>query len=156
MKKSLRSTFLFLLFNFAALAIGGLFTGNGVSSEWYQHLAKAPWTPPGWVFGAAWTFVMICFSFYMGHLWVSAGVHKKLVFQWYAYQLLLNIAWNPVFFYAQSIDMGLLVIVGLLLNVLLIAIKFNHIQKGWTLAILPYLLWLCIATSLNAYILLNN
>lgn len=30
MKKSLRSTFIFLLFNFAALAIGGLFTGNGV------------------------------------------------------------------------------------------------------------------------------
>lgn len=156
MKKTLRSTFLFLLFNFAALAIGGLFTGNGVSSEWYQNLAKAPWTPPGWVFGAAWTFVMISFSFYMGHLWVNAGKHRKLVFRWYVSQLLLNIVWNPVFFYAQSIDMGLLVIVGLLLNVLLITIKFSRLQKGWTLAILPYLIWLCIATSLNTYIFLYN
>jgi translocator protein len=99
---------------------------------------------------------MISFSFYMGHLWVNAGKHKKLVFRWYVSQLLLNIAWNPVFFYAQSADMGLLVIVGLLLNVLLITIKFSRLQKGWTLAILPYLIWLCIATSLNAYILLYN
>lgn len=156
MKKSIFSTFLFLLLNFAALAIGGLFTGNAVSSEWYQNLAKAPWTPPGWVFGAAWTFVMLSFSFYMGRLWVNAGKHKKLVIRWYISQLLLNIAWNPVFFYAKSIDMGLLVIVGLLLNVLLITFKFSRIQKRWTLAILPYLLWLCIATSLNAYILLYN
>lgn len=53
MKNSIISTTLFLLLNFAGLAIGGLFTGNAVSSEWYQNLAKAPWTPPGWVFGAA-------------------------------------------------------------------------------------------------------
>lgn len=37
---------LFLVLNFAALAIGGLFTGDGVPSEWYQNLNKAPWTPP--------------------------------------------------------------------------------------------------------------
>jgi tryptophan-rich sensory protein len=95
MKKTL-PTLTFLLLNFAALAVGGLFTGNGVSSEWHQNLDKAPWTPPGWVL--------------------------------------------------------LLVIVGLLLSVLLIAIKFSRIQKSWTLAIVPYVLWLLVATSLNAYI----
>ena len=42
---------IFALLNFGALAIGGLFTGGGVSSEWYASLNKAPWTPPGWVFG---------------------------------------------------------------------------------------------------------
>jgi tryptophan-rich sensory protein len=42
--------------------------------------------------------------------------------------------------------------VGLFLSVLLLAIKFSRIQKAWTLAIVPYLLWLIIAISLNAYI----
>jgi tryptophan-rich sensory protein len=46
---------IFLALNFAALAIGGLFTSKGVSSDWYAGIAKAPWTPPGWAFGAAWT-----------------------------------------------------------------------------------------------------
>ena len=56
---------IFLVLNFAALGLGGLFTSKGVPSDWYQHLNKAPWTPPGWAFGFAWTLIMICFSFYM-------------------------------------------------------------------------------------------
>ena len=43
----------FLILNFLALAVGGLFTGKGVPSEWYVNLARAPWEPPGWVFGSA-------------------------------------------------------------------------------------------------------
>ena len=57
-------TIIFLLINFAGLFIGGLFTGEGVPSDWYQNLNKAPWTPPGWVFGFAWTTIMICFSLF--------------------------------------------------------------------------------------------
>ena len=36
---------LFLIINFGGLFIGGLFTGEGVPSDWYQNLNKAPWTP---------------------------------------------------------------------------------------------------------------
>jgi tryptophan-rich sensory protein len=151
MKKTL-PTLTFFLLNFAALAVGGLFTGSGVSSEWYENLNKAPWTPPGWVFGAAWTLIMVCFAFYMGQLWVNAAKHKGLLLRTYGIQWVLNVAWNPVFFYFQKVDIGLLVIVGLLLSVLLITIKFSRIQKSWTLAIVPYVLWLFVATSLNAYI----
>jgi hypothetical protein len=43
---------LFLIINFGALGIGGLLLGNPATNEWYQSLNKAPWTPPGWVFGA--------------------------------------------------------------------------------------------------------
>ena len=55
----------FIILNFGALAIGGSFTADGVASDWYQNLSKAPWTPPGWVFGAAWTFLMMCYSIYL-------------------------------------------------------------------------------------------
>ena len=151
MKKTL-PTLTFFLLNFAALAVGGLFTGSGVSSEWYENLNKAPWTPPGWVFGAAWTLIMVCFAFYMGQLWVNAAKHKGLLLRTYGIQWVLNVAWNPVFFYFQKVDIGLLVIVGLLLSVLLITIKFSRIKKSWTLAIVPYVLWLFVATSLNDYI----
>ena len=31
---------LFLIVNFGALALGGLFTGSGVASDWYQNMDK--------------------------------------------------------------------------------------------------------------------
>ena len=52
----------FLGLNFGGLALGARFTGPGVNSEWYQTLARAPWTPDGWVFGTAWTLIMVTFS----------------------------------------------------------------------------------------------
>ena len=70
---------IFFLLNFGALGIGGFFTGPGVSSEWYQNLNKAPWTPPGWVFGAAWTTIMICFSIYMAFAWEKIENRNLLI-----------------------------------------------------------------------------
>ncbi|HET6270965.1 MAG TPA: TspO/MBR family protein, partial [Arthrobacter sp.] len=35
-------------------ALGSLVTLNNVNG-WYASADKAPWTPPNWVFGAAWT-----------------------------------------------------------------------------------------------------
>ena len=86
---------LFLLINFAALGAGSFFTGDGVVSDWYQNLNKAPWTPPGWVFGAAWTTIMICFSLYMAFAWEEVKNKNGLLIA-YILQLILNIGWNPV------------------------------------------------------------
>ena len=88
---------IFLVINFSALALGSLFTGKGVPSDWYINLNKAPWTPPGWVFGAAWTIIMICFSVYMAMLWETVD-NKKMLILAFGAQFLLNVAWNPVFF----------------------------------------------------------
>ncbi|NRA92357.1 MAG: tryptophan-rich sensory protein, partial [Psychroserpens sp.] len=55
----------FAVINFSALGLGTILMGNGATSSWYQQLNKAPWTPEGWVFGAAWFTVMLCFSAYM-------------------------------------------------------------------------------------------
>jgi benzodiazapine receptor len=88
---------LFLVLNFTALAVGGLFTGKGVSSNWYQNLNQAPWTPPGWVFGFMWTLLMICFAIYMAYL-ISTKMNRKKIILLFAIQWVLNVAWNPVFF----------------------------------------------------------
>jgi tryptophan-rich sensory protein len=87
----------FLVVNFTALAIGGLATKNGVSSDWYAQLNKAPWTPPGWVFGAAWTSIMVCYAIYMAYAW-EIQLDKKHVLLLFIAQWILNVLWNPVFF----------------------------------------------------------
>lgn len=70
---------LFLALNFGALALGGIFAGQGAVSDWYDGLQKAPWTPPGWVFGFAWTTIMICFSIFMSMAWEKINNKKKFV-----------------------------------------------------------------------------
>ena len=146
---------LFLLLNFGALAIGGFFTGPGVSSEWYSTLNKAPWTPPGWVFGAAWTSIMICFSLYLVLLWPEVESKGRLIIL-FVLQWILNVSWNPVFFHFHQAGFGLLIIASLTIVVGIMLLQYWTDLKNWSVLLAPYFLWLLIATSLNAYIYINN
>jgi len=145
---------IFLALNFGALAIGGIFTSKGVPSDWYVGLAKAPWTPPGWVFGAAWTTIMICFGIYMMYAWQIIE-DKKLLIVLFAVQWILNVAWNPTFFYSHNVLAGLLVITMLTALIGFILFFYWSELKLKSTLIVPYLIWLFIATSLNGYILLK-
>lgn len=148
-------TVLFLLLNFGALAIGGLFTGQGVPSDWYAELNKAPWTPPGWVFGFAWTAIMLCFSVYMAQLWPKVENRNRLLLL-FSVQWVLNVSWNPVFFSLHQTALGLVIITGLTVLMGYFLLHYRSLQKAWSLLVLPYVLWLMIATSLNGYIVLFN
>lgn len=142
---------LFLILNFGALYLGSLFTTEGVSSNWYQELLKAPWTPPGWVFGAAWSLIMICFSIYLAYLY-SLLESWKIITILFAVQWFLNVSWNPTFFYFREIVLGLVIITLLLILVHIFLFKYYKILTWKSIFILPYAIWLWIATSLNAYI----
>ncbi len=144
---------LFLVLNFGALALGGLFTGKGVVSDWYRQLNKAPWTPPGWVFGFAWTSIMVCFSFLMAQLTKEKEQFYPIVFL-YTIQWALNVSWNPLFFAWHLTGWAMICIFLLLLSVS--AFLFFTSKPIQVVLLLPYVLWLCIACSLNAYILLRN
>lgn len=146
---------IFLVLNFAALGIGGLFTGKGVPSEWYNELNKAPWSPSGWVFGFAWTTIMICFAVYMAYAWNKVA-DLKLLAVLFTIQWVLNIAWNPAFFYFHQVSLALILIISLLVLVGYFLVNYWSDLKIYSLLILPYFVWLLIATSLNAYILIKN
>ncbi len=152
--KHWQKVILFLIINFAALGIGGLLQDPGPMGDWYQSLNKAPWTPPGWVFGAAWTLIMVCFSFFMAYLSNIEQRNKLIVL--FSIQFFLNVIWNAVFFSHHMMGLSLVIIAALTL--LVGFFLFNYAQDLKTKAILiaPYFIWLCIATSLNAYALLNN
>lgn len=146
---------IFLALNFGALAIGGLFTGEGVPSEWYINLNKAPWTPPGWVFGAAWTTIMVCFSVYMAYAWKKVGKQNFLIIL-YAIQWVLNVSWNPVFFYFHQVRFGLIIITALTVLIGHFLYQYRASMKLKSILLLPYFVWLLIATSLNGYIYFYN
>ena len=143
---------IFLIINFGALGIGSWLMNNGPKSEWYMNLNQAPWTPPGWVFGVAWTAIMICFSIFMGYLYFKTPSREVLIL--FSLQFVLNVIWNFIFFNQQLIGTGLITIVLLTILMFYFFFRFNNFQVRYLL--LPYIIWLCIATSLNGYIFFNN
>ncbi|SFN61724.1 TspO and MBR related proteins [Bizionia echini] len=146
---------LFLVINFGSLAIGSWLMGDGATSSWYTNLNKAPWTPPGWVFGAAWTFIMICFSVYLSYLFKD--YKSPILIGVFTSQVILNIAWNFLFFNQHLVFMALITIVLLTLIVFYFFFTYRmDAMNSWRYLLLPYMIWLCIATSLNLYVLLYN
>lgn len=152
--KYFKTFIVFLVINFAALGIGSLLMNNGPQSQWYTSLNQAPWTPPGWVFGVAWSTVMVCFSFYMTTLYLKIPNTKVIVL--FIFQFVLNVIWNYIFFNQHLKSLGLIVIIALTIIVALFMLTYKNDLKQQTLLMLPYLVWLCIATSLNAYIVIHN
>ncbi len=152
--KQLRLTILFLILNFGGLAIGSWLMNNGPLTDWYTNLNQAPWTPPGIVFGIAWTLIMICFSIYLGKLFLDSNSKKmKIIF---LIQFILNVSWNFIFFNQHLVLVGLITITLLTSLLFIYFFKLSNKVGNYKYLLLPYMIWLCIATSLNLYILVHN
>ncbi|MCK0114508.1 TspO/MBR family protein [Gelidibacter sp. F63206] len=152
--KFLKPLFVFLILNFGALGLGILLMGNGPTSDWYTSMKQAPWTPPNWLFGIAWTFIMLCFSFYMAFLYLKHPTNKVITL--FVFQFILNVAWNFIFFNQHLIAFGLITIIALTFVITAFLVTYFRLLKTYSLLIFPYFIWIYIATTLNLYILINN
>lgn len=154
-KKTLLNFLIFLVLNFAALGIGSFLMGDGAQSGWYLSLNKAPWTPPGWVFGAAWTTIMVLFAYYMAVL-LDRHDNDRYVLVVYGIQWVLNVLWNPLFFNMHWMSTSLVVIILLAGLIWYMLGRFVYCTRGHTVLLAPYAIWMVIATSLNAYAVFMN
>ena len=68
-------------------------------NDWYNKLIKPAYNPPGWVFGPVWT-VLYCAMGYSSYriLTLPDTCDIKLPMVAYGSQLVLNMAWTPIFF----------------------------------------------------------
>jgi len=153
-KEKIKYLILFLFINFGGLGLGSWLMNNGPMTSWYLNLNKAPWSPPGWVFGFAWTSIMVCFSIYLMSLFTKNYNNKKRFL--FIIQVVLNVSWNYIFFNQHQVLFALIIII--LLSALIFYLFFTYLneQKKISYLLLPYMIWLCIATSLNLYILIHN
>ena len=152
--KFYKSFILFIIINFSALVIGTWLMNDGPQSEWYINLNQAPWSPPGWVFGIAWSSIMLLFSAFMTYL-VQVDRSKKVLIL-FGVQFVLNVFWNYLFFNQHLIILGLLNILFLTFLMFYFLVTYKHKLKKKRFFVLPYCIWLIVATSLNLYIALYN
>ena len=152
--KITKAIFLFLLINFGGLAIGSWLMNGGPTTLWYTTLNQAPWTPPGIVFGIAWTTIMVLFSIYLGILFQDENTKKNKIL--YGIQIILNVSWNFLFFNQHLVLLALINILFLTAIVFYFFFKGSKKTTKVKYLLLPYMIWLCIANSLNLYILIHN
>jgi translocator protein len=130
--------------------IGSLFTFKAIPG-WYAGLKKPRFTPPNRVFGPVWTMLYILMSIAVFLIW-QTGLktdYAIMVFSLFWIQLAFNIAWSIVFFGAKSQIGALFIIVCLWLLILAVIITALRVATAASLLLLPYLLWVSVATYLN-------
>jgi tryptophan-rich sensory protein len=137
--------------------IGSLFTTPAITT-WYARLQKPFFSPPNWVFGPVWTALYILMGISL-YLILQKGVEKRAVRQGVAIfsaQLAVNAIWSFAFFGMQSPQNGLITILVLLALIITTIVLFWRISKPAAVLLVPYVCWVCLATALNAMILVLN
>lgn len=118
-----------------------------INSAWYASLDKPPWTPPSWVFGPVWTVLYILMGFAAQRV-LSIGGSLRM----FSLQLVLNLAWSPIFFGAKNPEAALVILYLLNVTALLTTHSFWKTDRIAGMMMLPYIAWLGVATSLNTWI----
>lgn len=137
-----------------AVILGGLgaYVTSGSLKTWYVELEKPPGVPPNEVFGPVWTVLYLMIGTSFALLWhrAKAGPQKRTAMRWHAAQMILNLAWTPVFFGAHELGAALIVIAllwGAIVTTIKKALPLDRVA-AWLL--IPYLAWVSYATYLNA------
>ena len=154
--KNIKIAVFFFFICLAIQIIGGYWT-KGTVSTWYPTLIKPSWTPPDCVFGPVWSclYLMIAISGWL--IYKAKSSHKKdITLILYASQLGLNFIWTFLFFSLRSPILGLIDIVLLCVLISLTIIYAWQVRRLASLLLVPYLIWVMYATTLNAGIVFLN
>jgi tryptophan-rich sensory protein len=146
-----------ILASFAAGVIGSLFTFKAIPT-WYDGLKKPPYTPPNWAFGPVWTILYILMGISVFLVWRNglAINGALLAFTLFWIQLVLNALWSIIFFGTKSKGGGVTVIIVLWLLILLTMIASFRVSVWAGTLLIPYIVWVSIASYLNIGVWLLN
>lgn len=123
---------------------------SGDQSPWYRALAKPAINPPGWVFPIAWTALYILLGLALAMVVNARGArYRGGAILLFAVQMLINMAWSPIFFGKHLVFVGFLTIVAMFVVALITTIVFARIRRAAAWLMVPYLAWLCFAGVLN-------
>ena len=126
--------------------------------NWYQQLQKPSWSPPSWLFGPVWTVLYILIAISFGKVFIMAfqKTIPLIILLPFILNLIFNFAFTPIQFglknnYLAAADI-MLVLVTLIWSMIVI---YPHV-KWVTYLLIPYLVWVSVATALQLSITYLN
>ena len=130
---------------------------SGPDNPWFAGLAKPAIYPPPAVFGIVWTVLYLMMGLAAALVAAARGARGRgLALGLFALQLLVNLAWSPVFFGLHRMSGALGVIALLDLLVLLTVASFWRVRPLAAMLLVPYLGWVLFAMVLNWQFLALN
>lgn len=148
--------FLFVGSTEAIGLLGGFFSAAGVNG-WYQTINKAPFNPPGWVFGPVWTILYFLMGLAAYLVWEKTKKKERnFLMMFYVFQLALNFIWSFLFFKLTNPLFALVDIYLLLFLLIFIVIKYIRVSKAAAYLMLLYVFWVAFASVLNLWVVLYN
>jgi translocator protein len=137
--------------------LSGTVAGSDSDNYWYASLVKPGFTPEGWIFPVAWTILYTLQGVALAMILHARGASGRgLAIGLFAAQLILNLAWSPIFFGLHRVTTAMVVILLMLALAATATWLFARIRKAAALLMLPYLGWLAFAALLNWQILQLN
>lgn len=155
MLRSILSLSAWLAICFLAAAIGSVASIN--AADFYAQLTQPAWAPPAGVFGPVWTVLYTLMGISGWLVWRKSGFKgAPIALALFLTQLVLNALWTWVFFHWQLGALSFLTICVLWLLILATILSFKQRHIGAACLLLPYLLWVSIATALTYSLWQNN
>ncbi len=140
----------------AVYAIGSGFWVNS-NPGWYYSLNRPSWQPPSWIFGIIWpyNFIMLGIASFV----VSRNLSRALVLTWlgfFALSVVAALLWSYLFYVPHNLNgASAALITTAILTIPLTIITFRA-SIGYGLALLPYQIWVAIASSLAVGYAIKN
>jgi tryptophan-rich sensory protein len=133
-----------------------VFTVNSIST-WYASLSKPWFSPPNVVFAPVWTILYILMGLALFLIWRSPRNRTRDIgIALFAAQLAINVIWTLAFFGLQNTLYGVLTIIPLWILIAATIYQFYKVEKWASYLLVPYIVWVSIATALNASVYLLN
>jgi tryptophan-rich sensory protein len=142
----------------AALAVGAIGGTLTDISPWYLSLEMPSWKPPDWAFGPIWTGILALAAAAGVVSWRNDQtiVGRRRILTLFALNGFFNVLWSLLFFKLKRPDLALWEVSALWLSVLLPILAFRRSAPLASLLLVPYLIWVSIASVLNYQVVAMN
>jgi len=141
-----------LISQFAGI-VGSFFTTSAINN-WYIYLNKPDFNPPSWIFGPVWIILYTLMGISLYLVWTKKFKKTKIKQAVYLFllQLIFNSIWPIIFFGLKNLGLAFLIIIILWLTIAYLIKIFYEIDKKAAYLLIPYILWVSFALSLNYFI----
>lgn len=155
---TMRTIYASLFFVALSLLAGflGSFATMPAIDGWYSTLTRPSWTPPNEVFGPVWTTLYVLMGIAAGLVWSSRMLGRVFAIWLFVAHLVVNTLWSIVFFGLQEPGAALIIIAVLWLVIVAMMRVFSRFSRVAAYLLVPYLLWVTYASTLNAGIVFLN
>jgi len=133
--------------------LSGWLSNSGFGNPWFDALVKPLFMPPGWLFGVVWPILYSLLGISLAiALAEPPSPRRRAGLILFAFQMVMNFAWSPIFFAGHDIRLAKVVIFAMAALAAAAAGQFLRLRKAAGLLMIPYLAWLVFAATLNASI----